>query len=250
MKANESTTVQTHTLFEAVTRETTLVTRVAQQIEDLIIQGRLQAGDQLPPEKELTRQFKVSRTVVREAVSGLIAKGLLETRPGGGLVVSSPSAQSVSQSITLMLRGGKAELDFAKVMEVRRTLEVEIARLAALRRTDEDIQQLEEILRVTEEACADRDRFAQCDVEFHSALARATHNELLSVLLDSISDVMFTVRQLGYEVSGTPERALRYHWDVFEQVKAGDPEGARRAMSRHMDEAEHTLRRVQAMHRG
>ncbi len=250
MRNDERESAQANTLFEAVTREATLVTRVAQQIEDLIIQGRLQAGDQLPPERELARQFGVSRTVVREAVSGLVAKSLLETRPGGGLVVTIPSAQSVSQSITLMLRGGKAELDFGKVMEVRRSLEVEIARLAALRRNEEDIQQLEEILRATEEACDDRECFSRCDVEFHSALARATHNELFSVLLDSISDVMLRVRQLGYEVPGTPERALRYHRDVLEQVKAGDPEGARRAMSRHMDEAEYTLRRVQAIHRG
>jgi GntR family transcriptional repressor for pyruvate dehydrogenase complex len=90
----------------------------------------------------------------------------------------------------------------------------------------------------------DRDLLAQNDVNFHAALARATHNELFSLLLDSIADIMFTVRQLGFSVPGMPDRTLRYHQAIFEQVKAGNPGQARQAMTEHLVEAEETMRRA------
>jgi GntR family transcriptional repressor for pyruvate dehydrogenase complex len=230
--------------FRAVARESTLANRVAAEIERHIVGGSIQPGERLPSERELAEQFSVSRTVIREAVRVLAAKSLLEVRSGSGTVVRAPTTRSVSQSMLLLLRTGQ-RLDHAKVHEVRRTLEIEIAGIAAERRTDEDLALLEELLDEMqallgemERQPANRGRFASNDVQFHAALARATHNELFALLLDSIADVMIEVRQLGFEVPGSHQEALAYHRSILAPVRAGDAAGAREAMRAHLAHAE------------
>lgn len=232
--------------FRTIERGSTLVTRVTNEIERLILEGRLQPGDRLPPERDLAHQFGVSRTVIRETMHRLQAKSLLEARPGGGTVVRSPSAQSVAQSMTMLLRVGQLEFDYRKVLEIRLLLEVEVAGLAAERRTSADLEELEEILREAMEIQDDRDAFAECDVEFHAALAGATHNELFSVILDSLTDIMLRMRQMAFDVPGMVQRSFKYHGAILEQVRAGDVEGARQAMRVHLVEAEDTMRTVWA----
>jgi GntR family transcriptional repressor for pyruvate dehydrogenase complex len=233
--------VESTDVFASVQRETTLVDRVAAQIQELILSGKLPTGTALPPEREIARQIGVSRTVVREASRSLVAKGLLQPQTGRGSVVAMPSPELVSQSMSLLLRSNRDGFDYGLVSEVRRVLEVEIARLAASRRTDEDLDRLESILREAEASQADRDRFPVLDVAFHSALARATQNSLFQVLLDSIADVMMAVRQLGFDTPGMPARALAHHTAIFESVAAGDAAGAIEAMQGHLDESAVTM---------
>lgn len=234
-------------LFTTVKREATLTSRVIQQIENLIVEGRLQPGDLLPPERELAQQFGVSRTVIREAVRGLASRHLLEVRPGSGTVITRPTVKSVARSMSLLLGVGGHEFDVEKVLDVRRLLEIEIAGLAAERRTPLDLRKMDEILQHSLQVQDNRDEYAKSDVDFHLALADATHNELFSVLLNSISDVMMKVRFMGLKVPGTPQRGINYHRAIFEQVKAGDPQGARQAMREHLVEAEDTMRKAQAL---
>jgi GntR family transcriptional repressor for pyruvate dehydrogenase complex len=233
-------------LFRTLRRDSSLVTRVVEQIEGLILEGKLHVGDTLPPEYKLAESCGVSRTVIREAVARLQARHLVEGQPGsGGLVVSAPSPESVGRSMSLMLRLGREPISHEKVLEVRRLIEVEIAKLAAERRTEADLQRMAEILAEAEERANDPTCFPQLDVEFHRALALATQNELYGVLLDAISDTLMSYRRLALRVAGTTNRALRYHRSVFEQVQAGSIEGARAAMREHMAEAEQTIREAQ-----
>jgi GntR family transcriptional repressor for pyruvate dehydrogenase complex len=234
-------------LFGTLLRESSLVDRVTAQIEDLIMEGKLRVGDQLPTERELSRQFEVSRTVVREAVSRLLARSLLEARPGGGLVISSPSTAAVGRSMTLMLRMGQPSIEHEKVLEVRRLLEVEIAGLAAQRRTDEDLERLEKILIEAASMQHDPIRFPELDVGFHLALAQATHNELFLVLLDAMNETFMRFRQIGYQVPDMPARSLSHHRAILEQVKAGSLAGARYTMCNHLVEAEETVREALAL---
>lgn len=235
-------------LFKTIQRSATLVHRVTGQVEQLIVKGELRPGDRLPPERELARQFGVSRTVVREAVRSLVAKGLLEVRPGSGTVVRSPSADAVAQSLMMFLRAGRPEFDCEKVMEIRRVLEVANAGFAAQRRTPENLAEMERILRDARTLSYDRYRFAELDVAFHAAVARATQNELLSLLLDSVADILLTWRQFTFDVPGTPERAVMYHHAIYEQIRRGDAEGARDAMREHLVESEDTMRKAIVLH--
>ena len=225
-------------------REDTLANRVVIALERLIVDSRLGEGDRLPSERELASQFGVSRTVIREAVRALAAKRLLEVEGGRGTVVRAPSARAAAESMALLLRVQESAGDADKVAEVRRVLENEIAKLAAARRTDDDLVGLEAILAAAEEHVDQPDAFVQEDLEFHAALARATHNELFSVLLDSLAQVMLEVRLLALRIPGTPRRSLTHHRAVFDAVAVGDPAAARVAMNAHMDEARETLQRA------
>lgn len=248
---NEPDSSAQNQLFKALQREPTLSERVTDQIEGLIIQSQLQPGDRLPPERELAQQFGVSRTVIREAIRTLSAKGMLEVQAGGGTVVSSPSAEAVAQSMNLYLRGSQPRIDYSKVHEIRYLLEVEIAGLAAKRRTNEDLARMEQILQeAAETGQTNREIFAKTDVAFHSALAQATHNDLFGLILDSLADIMFEIRLSGFNVPGTVASSLLNHRAIFEKVQAGDEEGAREAMRQHMIESVEIQRKALALQTG
>ncbi|MGQ9684435.1 MAG: FadR/GntR family transcriptional regulator [Anaerolineae bacterium] len=221
---------------------------MAADIEGLILDGRLKPGDLLPPQAELATQFGVSRTVVREAVRTLATKSLLEVRSGSRIAVRSPSAESVARSMDLYLRAGRPGFDYARIHEVRRVLEVEIAGLAAERRTPADLDRMETILREASGTGGNREWFARCDLAFHASLARATQNELFCLLLDAIADTLFEIRRLAFDVPGTLDRALVHHRAILEQIRLGDSQGAREAMLEDLKDAEDIQGQVPRLH--
>jgi DNA-binding FadR family transcriptional regulator len=222
----------TPALFGQVAREPRLSDKVAEMMLETILSNRLNVGDRLPSERELGEQFGVSRTVVREAVRELVAKGVIEVRSGSGLRVAAVAASAVSESMSLFLRGGT--LDFEKVHEVRAVLEVHIAGLAAERATPEDVAALRKVHERMQAETGDVEAAARDDLEFHRVIARATHNELYLVLLDSIGGSLIDIRRdnLG---SGSAPATLEQHADVLDRIEAHDPAGARAAMAAHLD---------------
>lgn len=220
-----------------------LVDRVTAQLEALVVENALQAGDLLPPERELGELLGVSRTVVREAVRSLVAKGLLDVRQGHGTVVRSPDVKLASEVIANMLRSEGGRDAFPRVHEVRRLLEVEIAGLAADRRTDGDLEQLDRALARTADA-VDPEAWARADVAFHATIAEATHNLLYPVLLGSMAEILMELRLTAARLPETPGRAHGYHEELVAAIRDRSPAAARRAMREHMDEAEATFRRA------
>jgi GntR family transcriptional repressor for pyruvate dehydrogenase complex len=236
-------------MFTTIERDETLTSRVTGQVEQLILDDLLRPGDKLPAERDLATRFQVSRTVVREAIRSLAARGLVEVRQGRGTTVSAPSIQSVTQPLTLLLRGNQRDLDHKKILEVRRSLEIEIAGIAALRRTSNDLDTLEQILEDRTATKSSREQFIEWDVAFHAALARATQNELFSLLLESVATVMRKVREVGFDVPGTPERAYAFHRRILDQIIKANSAGARRAMQEHLAESEQTMLKAMKMRR-
>lgn len=160
-------------------RKATLSELIGRQIQNLITERQLKPNDRLPAERELAEQFGVSRTVVREGLRGLAAKGLLEVTPSReGTTVRPPSTQTLSEIMRLFLHSDTRASDYQNLLEVRCALEVAIAGLAAQRRTTEDLKQTTRILDDTLAVGDDCDRFVRCDLAFHRALADATHNRL------------------------------------------------------------------------
>lgn len=243
---DQQSVAQPEQLFKVMQREEPLSSRVAGELERLILQNHLAIGARLPSERDLADQFGVSRTVVREAVRTLIAKGLLEVKAGSGTVVRQLTSASAVESMSRLLASQSARFDYGHVNEVRRVLEVEIAGLAAQRRTADDLQALTNILTQAQQNLGDPETFVHTDIAFHEALARATHNDLFLIILSSIAQTMIDVRHLGLRVPGTPARALDYHGRIYGYVEAGDVAGARQAMDQHMDEARQTMAQAMA----
>jgi GntR family transcriptional repressor for pyruvate dehydrogenase complex len=210
--------------------------RVADALLEHILAADLQPGDRLPTEAELGRQFEVSRTVIREAVRSLAARGVVDVRPGAGLTVARVDASLASESLRLVVRGSTG-LTYDRVHEVRRTLEVELARLAAERCTDDDVAELERIHAAQVAAYDDIPRAARIDVLFHRMIAAMTRNELFVIMLDSLSDVMLQVRLQAMPMPGDREDGFVEHQAIIDAMKRRDPIAARRAMSDHLASA-------------
>ena len=219
-------------LFEQVTREPRLSDKVADMMLETILSRRLAVGDRLPSERELGEQFGVSRTVVREAVRALVAKGVIEVRSGSGLRVAAVDAAAVSESMSLYVHGGG--IDFERVHEVRTMLEVHIAGLAAERAGPEDVERLSAVHERMQREAGNVDAAARDDLEFHRVIARATHNDLFLLLMDSIGASLIDIRRenLG---SGSAPLTLAQHERILDRIAAHDPDGARVAMSDHLD---------------
>lgn len=216
---------------------------IIDQVKELIAEGHLSPGDKLISEREMADRLKVGRSAVREAFRALEAMGIIEIRQGGGTFIKEVSADSLAEVLALFLM---TERDTTReLLELRKILEVEAAGLAALRHTAEELIKMEEALKQMEEDIASGDLGQQADYNFHYALAEASHNSILVRLMDSIADtmrrVLKTARLELYRTPGTPQRLLREHYAVFEAVKVGQDQKARRAMFDHLDRVEKAI---------
>jgi len=229
-----------------VQRQQRLPDQIAASIEALIATRQVAPGDRLPPERVLCERFGVSRTVVREAVRALETKGLVEGRPGSGVYVSKQSAQPAAQLLGLAIQSD-ADLTWADVMEARRALEVEIAGLAAQRRTDADLAALRRALDDHRAALGAPDRAdagAHADVRFHAALAVASHNGVMPILLGAIEGVLLEARRVSMRLERALREGITHHARILRAVDKGDPDGARAAMLAHLHAGEITLTRA------
>lgn len=215
-----------------VRREERLADKVADLLKQAILSGQLKMGDRLPPERELGERFGVSRTVVREAIRGLAAMGLVEVRSGSGTVVGRVGAGSVTETMQLYLRG--AAFEYGAIHEVRVMVEVHVAGVAAERATAEDLDDLRQVLHAMAATAHDFQRCAVHDAEFHRCVARATHNPLYLVVLDSIGEPIMTLRRGTLSLPDRPQRAIAAHRSILDRIAAHDPEGAREAMRAHL----------------
>jgi GntR family transcriptional repressor for pyruvate dehydrogenase complex len=222
-------------LFHAVGTKGRLVDRVVNDIQRLIVDGHFEPSMKLPPEREIAEQLGVSRTVVREAVRILAARGLLATRRGVGTIVQQITEDHVGKRLNLLLR--TSGISLAKLHEVRSILEVEMTGLAAQQATGEDIANLRGILTEMDETKESPEGFADKDAEFHTTLAQTTHNPLYSVLLGSIRDLMQEVR---LSVSHYPDlfaTVMPDHYRILDRIIAKDVDGARQTMQAHLEHA-------------
>ncbi len=221
-----------------------LYEQVADQIERLIVSDSLRPGDKLPSERELAEQLKVSRTVIREATRVLSVRGLVEVKPGSGTYIQELSPSNASAPIGLFLKLRRAADAFENLLEIRYTLEVAIAGLAAERATGEDIAVMEAAIEAMAAHVEDAEQFVQHDLAFHSGLAAATHNDLYGVLLTPITDLLldFRLTAYRYDAQSAIEGGLTYHRRILSQVRARDAEGARQAMRDHLHQAQNLFK--------
>jgi GntR family transcriptional regulator, transcriptional repressor for pyruvate dehydrogenase complex len=220
--------------YVPVKRSDRLTQQVAEQITNMILSGALQAGHRLPTERELCQTFDVSRTVIREAISILRAKGLIESKGRNGTFVRQMQGDEVSNSIGMLitLKGHPATVD--DLMEVRRALEIQTARLAAERANEQDLAEMQLILQRMFESIDDSESYPKVDLEFHFALARATHNVLFEILLDPLTDALLEGITQSSHLPNVKEEGYQYHRRILEKVIAHDGSGASHEMYAHL----------------
>jgi GntR family transcriptional regulator, transcriptional repressor for pyruvate dehydrogenase complex len=223
-------------MLHTVAREQTLTQRAEEQLQDLIVSGKLKPGDRLPAETEMGKMLGVSRTVVREAVRVLSARGLVEAKTGSGIYVRGMNSGMIREPMDLLLRSRSITVD--DIVEVRQLLEVHLAGLAAERASAEDIRAMEAVVAALHNPDLSPHEYAEVDVAFHGRLAVAAGNPLFILLAQSVNAVMVDPICYVYTRNKLARQdTIREHSGVLERIKARDPEGARRAMAESLADA-------------
>ncbi len=160
---------------------------IIEQIREAILSGEIKPSEKIPPERELVNRFKASRVAVREALKNLEASGLLVIKPGSGVYVAETDSKTMSDSLYSILRMQKTSLN--EVTEGRLIFEPLVARLAAERRTEQDILLLEANIKRTETVLRAKTPTTAENVEFHSLVAASVHNTVISLTMKTLLDV-------------------------------------------------------------
>lgn len=218
---------------------------IAEQIKRAIRGGQLVPGDRLPPERELTRRFGVSRMSVRDALRTLEAAGLIEVRVGarGGAYVRAPGSEVVEEDIANMLM--LASIPPRDVTEARMIIEVGIVPLVVERADDADLELLARICEESREALRAGRYSAELSARFHIAFARASHNAAIQVLIESLRGPLVTSLERAREISSTVGASgVREHVALFRAVRRRDVDGAIDIMTRHLGRTARRLARA------
>jgi len=211
------------------------------QIFDQIVSGRLNVGDKLPSEHEICEKFGVSRPVVREALLRLRADGLVTAHQGLGTFVSHQPAPRLKTFSDVQNVGA-----YLRAQEVRVALEGDAARLAALRRTDEQLHKIGEAHAAFVEELEHGRVSPEADLAFHASIAEASGNDFYLGVLETIHESIsgFMRLTLSLTRTGSRQRAQRVadeHAAILGAIREQDAERARIAMQFHLGQARHRL---------
>jgi len=211
-------------------RRSGLIDQVIDQLRGQIVAGAWGIGARIPTEAELSHLTGTSRNTVREAVQSLVHTGLLERRQGSGTYVlaSSELAGAVGRRV--------AEAHAVHVLEVRRSLEVGAAHLAATRRTEQDVARMRDLLAERNAALAagDVEEALALDVALHRSIGQAAHNPVLTDLYENFLDALQQSVRTTYAAHGG--MSAGEHAELVEAIAAGDAEHAATEAARYLDD--------------
>ncbi|GAA3137118.1 FadR/GntR family transcriptional regulator [Streptomyces rectiviolaceus] len=202
----------------------------------LILDRRLRPGALLPTEAELMEELGVSRNSVREALKALQALDIVEIRHGYGTYVGQASLTPLADGLTFrtLVQLADDTHALAEILQVREVLEEGLVRRVAVLLTDEELCQLEALVRKMEEAADTGAAFPELDREFHETLYRSLGNELVPQLLGAFWNVFNRVAGVrGWARDPAPDVTVRRHRDIVTALRARDVERAQRAMADH-----------------
>ncbi|UOR13092.1 FadR/GntR family transcriptional regulator [Halobacillus amylolyticus] len=218
---------------------------VADELLNMIKKGDLKSGDKLNSVQQLAEDFSVGRSAIREALSALRAKGIVEMRQGEGTYIREFDPKVLTTSIataTVLM----SEKDIRDLLEIRRILELGSVSSAVENAKESDIKAIEKALSDMHNAKGDEQLGEKADLRFHMAIAEASHNRFLIDLMDSVSETMveamFETRRIWlYSQQRTLEKIYQQHKQIFEAIQSKDSAKAQELMLNHLAEVEHTL---------
>lgn len=228
-------------------RSVSLAQEVMSDLMGRIRSGQYKPGEKLPTEPEVMAEQGVSRTVVREAISRLQAAGLVETRHGVGTFVLPATSQPphpLDFSTVVTIR------DVLAMLELRISLETEAAGLAAVRRTDEQLQRMREAVQAFEEGVGRGESSVEADYQFHLQIALATHNKYFEDFYRHLGTSTIPRTRLDTsQFSAEPGqsylfRTNREHENILDAIARQDPQAASAAMRMHLTNSRERLKRA------
>ncbi|MEO6983255.1 MAG: FadR/GntR family transcriptional regulator [Edaphobacter sp.] len=215
-----------------MTGHSQLTMQVVEHVRALIAKGEVRPGDRLPPERELARELKISRSSLRAGIGFLSAMGVLKSRHGAGTFISSgpPALDSSSLSVLGVLHGFLPW----QMFEARIVLEASVAALAAERATDEHIAELAEEVAEMYAALTDPHEYLIHDVRFHRTIARASGNPILGALMETITANLYDYRSKTVINAQDLKESAEMHREIYRAIRSHNPTQARQTMERHL----------------
>lgn len=229
----EYKTIQTRKIYEEVT----------DSLLNMLRNGEFKPGDKLASVEQLAKNFQVGRSAVREALSGLRALGVVEMRQGEGTYITRFDAAKFALPVEAALLMKRE--DIKELSEVRKILEVGAAGSASVNYVAEDLQAMEQALQTMAEAECHGELGEKADLDFHLAIAKATHNQMLINLMSSVSNIMVeSMRETRILLLYSEERMASLfieHQLIFQAIKERNAEKAQNFMLMHLVGVENVL---------
>lgn len=192
----------------------------------------LKPGDRLPPERQLAIMFGVSRNSVREAIKSLEQHGVLISKPGAGTYIAENSQANLAMAMGDAFARERHRLD--DIFELRLLLEPQIAHLAAQRITKKELQKMQSLISAYTKNMRDGLPVYFYDQAFHDAIAAATGNQSITLLMDQMHELLRESRDEALQSSVRSAKSLEDHQKILEALSMRDPERAREAMTDHL----------------
>lgn len=221
-------------------RRQPLVNQVLEYLQQQITTGAFPVGSKLPPEPELMATLSVGRSTLREAMRVLAHMKLVDVRPGDGTYICSPPP--ATESLGQILQRARV----IEVYEVRHALELECARLAALRRDETDLAALQQAVQERRKLLptGDEAAFIEADLAFHTSIARATKNMVLADLYQAFISVNHESWVTANEALGLNEHGQNLHEQLAAAIAGGDPEQAQSLTKLMLDQSTHHFQKI------
>lgn len=215
---------------------------VVDKLIESMVSGDLQDGELLPPENTLCEIFGVSRSILREAMHVLAAKGLVKVKQGYGTVVQLPNECVPEEAFSNYLKFN--EVSLIHLLELRKPVEIEIAGLAAQRASEQQINELSNLLDRFQMPGQEMRIYVKVDDNFHAVLSQATQNPIFGIIMRSVISYLHFSRELTINRFGK-DIVLEQHRAIFNGVKNRNPEEAKKAMDHHISTIAYHLHEIQ-----
>jgi len=223
-------------------RRSTLVADITQELRQMILTGKIQSREFLPSRKDLAAQFGVGLSTVHEAIQALTAVGMVESHPGKGTWVRDDALDTLIHPAVVKTRLG--ELNAPQVYEARFVIEVALTEFAAQRATPEDMERIWDALKAMEATIKDDEAFVEADLEFHLAVAKAGHNDLLEQFYHLARKLLSEVITEMVRLPEVKEDAIHLQRAIAQAIEQRDIHKARQAALDHVMYVNHVLEGV------
>ena len=215
--------------------------QIAEMIQNRILKDRLEIGTSLPSEKELALEFQVSRSVIREALRILETSGLVNIKkgPSGGIFVSHVYHKPIKHSLNNMITSGEVTVDH--LFDVRLLIEPRIAMEAAVHAKNKDLKRLRELITDSSHHLDDPSHLKRNNLHFHLMLAKASGNPVLSILLESVFEILVEL-SLDFLDLSLEKHFFQVHKEIFQAIEKKRPEDAKRLIEKDIQDVRDKLK--------
>jgi len=225
--------------FLSPVKKVRVVEEILEKMRALVDSGKLGKGTKLPPERDLCVMLSVSRPSLREALKVLDILGVLKTRQGDGTYVTGSFARLIGDPTKV--RNIEQRFTLLEMLEARRSIEPDLADLAAMRATEEHLASMEAALKGMYRKDSSTEEHLRYDEQFHRSILEAADNPLLSQMMDLLWPPLLETFRITDRSTENLEQSNDKHREVFKAIKAKDRARARRAMMTVLKQTEKDL---------